>query len=124
MDKEKIRVLIVEPEKPPYFEEIDNDYRAMQSIVGGDIEYFPLDNEGCHLYCHGEGKLIGLPGNRRMDNGDIISGTFLISGDNGGDDCSLTDEQIAYYSERFGLPEFYTTVEANEMRSMFIPCAL
>ena len=37
-DKEMMKILVLEPEKTPYVEEIPNDYNAMQSVVGGLIE--------------------------------------------------------------------------------------
>ena len=110
-----IRILVVEPHKAPYVTNIANHYTAMQEIVGGDIEFVPLHDGDCHLYCNDEGKLDGLPGNRRMDNGDILCGTFFICADNGeGNDASLNDEQTARYMERFGAPEQYTDDEAHE----------
>ena len=110
-----IRILVVEPHKAPYVANIANDYTAMQEIVGGCIEFVPLPDGDCHLYCNDEGKLDGLPGNRRMDNGDILCGTFFICADNGeGADASLSDEQMARYMERFGAPEQYTDDEAHQ----------
>ena len=41
-----------------------------------------------------EGKLMGLTGNRRMENGDVLAGTFFICADDGqGGDISLTEEK-------------------------------
>ena len=34
----KIKVIVVEPEKEPYIKEIDNTLEAKQELVGGDIE--------------------------------------------------------------------------------------
>ena len=42
---EMIRVLVVEPQKIPYSKEIRNDFRAMQEVVGGPIEYVYLTDE-------------------------------------------------------------------------------
>ncbi|KXL53861.1 hypothetical protein CLNEO_10870 [Anaerotignum neopropionicum] len=109
-----IRVLVVEPHKNPYVSTVKNDYRAMQELVGGCIEFVPLSELNCHLYCNDEGKLNGLTGNRRMDNGDIICGTFFICTDDGeGNDASLSNEQITYFSNRFHEPEFYSNTEAH-----------
>ena len=77
---EMIRVLVVEPQKIPYLKEIRNDFRAMQEVVGGPIEYVYLTDEA-HIYCNEEGKLMGLTGNRRMENGDVLAGTFFICAD-------------------------------------------
>ena len=110
-----IRVLIVEPQKQPYVKDIENDFRAMQAVVGGPIEYLYLTDDA-HIYCNEEGKLLGLTGNRRMDNGDVIAGTFFICGDNGyGEDISLTDEQVEQYTERFKEQEFFSYKEMDNM---------
>ena len=110
-----IRVLIVEPQKQPYVKDIENDFRAMQAVVGGSIEYLYLTDDA-HIYCNEEGKLLGLTGNRRMDNGDVIAGTFFICGDNGyGEDISLTDDQVAQYTERFKEPEYFSYKEMDNM---------
>jgi hypothetical protein len=110
-----IRVLIVEPQKQPYVKDIENDFRAMQAVVGGPIEYLYLTDDA-HIYCNEEGKLLGLTGNRRMDNGDVIAGTFFICGDNGyGEDISLTDEQVEQYTERFKEQEYFSYKEMDNM---------
>ena len=115
-DDKKIRVLIIEPGKAPYEKQIDNDYRAMQKVVDGCIEYVDLPEPDCHLYCNDEGKLNGLPGNRRLDHGDIICGKFLICAHNDeGEDISLSDEQLHRYTERFREPEHYTDEEAHNL---------
>jgi len=113
-EENKIRVLVVEPGKAPYAKQIENDYRAMQELVDGCIEFVPLPEPDCHLYCNDEGKLNGLPGNRRLDHGDIICGAFFICADDGeGNDISLNDKQLQYYTERFKEPEQYTDEEAH-----------
>lgn len=109
-----LRILVVEPLKAPFTVNIENELEEMQKIVGGDIEFVPLPDSDCHIYCNDEGKLDGLPGNRRMVNNDIICGTFFICADDGeGADASLSDEQVARYMERFGEPERFTDEEAH-----------
>lgn len=78
-----MRILVVEPEKQPYVKEISEGLEAMQTVVGGWIQatYPWCDNVA--LICNEEGKLIGLPLNRIIqdDEGrlvDIIAGTFFI----------------------------------------------
>lgn len=93
---------MVEPNKEPKVEIIQNNLRDKQHIVGGLIEYTYIPNENdVSLICNEEGKLLGLPPNRIVGN-DIIAGTFLIVGDNDtGEDRSLTDEQIDYFKDYF-----------------------
>jgi len=71
MDKNKIKVLVVEPQKQPYVKEIEKDFREMQAIVGGRIEYAYLSDDA-HIYCNEEGKLLGLELNRKLEKNFII----------------------------------------------------
>lgn len=99
---EQIRVLKVEPGRPPEEVTIPNTLEALQSAVSGYIEALDLDSDAV-LLCNEEGKLLGLPANRRV-NGDTIAGTFLIVGSADGDFCSLSEEDMAYYDREFAQP--------------------
>ena len=101
--KDKIRALIVEPDKEPYEVNLENGLKPRQKIVGGLIGYcYLLDDDSIAIICNDEGKILGLPFNREIGY-DVICGNFIIVGDNGsGEDLSLTDEQIIKYKERFG----------------------
>ena len=101
----EITVLKVEPGKAPEEVTIPNTLEAMQQMVGGLIEIVYLD--GVCLVCNEEGKLMGLEGNRRVGR-DIISGTFFLAGDTDyGEFCSLTQEQLNQFSQRFAQPETF-----------------
>ena len=105
----EITVLKVEPGKAPEEVTIPNTLEAMQEMVGGFIEIVYLDDV-C-LVCNEEGKLMGLEGNRRVGR-DIISGTFFLAGDTDcGEFCSLTQEQLDQFSQRFTQPETFRTEE-------------
>lgn len=107
-----IRVLKIEPGRPPEEVKMANTLEALQEAVGGLIEVVTLDSDVC-LICNDEGKLIGLPGNRRL-RGDIIAGTFVIVGDDGeGGLCSLSDDAVRQYTEQFATPELF---EPNEVQ--------
>lgn len=102
-----IRVLKIEPGKEPYVKEITNDYQASQKEVEGLIDCVALP-DGCVAVVNDESKLNGMEPNRRCD-GDIICGPFFICGDSPeGEFVSLTDEQIAQFTERFGEIETFT----------------
>ena len=103
--KDKLKILIVEPNKPPVISEIEDDYKAMQKVVGGLISgFYPFD-DNAFIFCHDEGKIIGLEGNRRIGE-TVIAGTFFIVGDGRGGECvSLTEDQIQKYTEIFAQPE-------------------
>ena len=108
-----MRVLVVEPERRPEVQEIDDSLKAMQDIVGGLIQPIYLDDSTA-LICNDERKLMDLPANRglRDENGqmyDIVFGTFFLCGALADSDhfTSLTPEQIERYREQFYTPEMF-----------------
>ena len=106
MSEQKLRVLVVEPEKPPAAQEIDRSLESMQRLVGGYIQaVYPFDDPVA-LICNEEGKLLGLPMNRtlRDERGvpyDIVCGTFFLAGIAEDDFASLTDRQIEKYTDYY-----------------------
>ncbi len=98
-----LRVVYVEPGRAPYETEIDSSLRGLQKAVDGLIEPLYLE-DGCILVCNEEGKLRGMPGNRRLGD-SIIAGPFFICGDEGENLRSLTDEEVDHYLRRFAEPE-------------------
>lgn len=113
MSKEtKITVLVVEPQKKPYFKEIDNTLESLQHEVGGYIQAIYPFCEPIAIVCAECAKLEGFPLNRasRDESGeiyDIIAGTFLIFGLTEEDFGSLTEEYIQRFSEMFKPPEIF-----------------
>lgn len=95
----KIKILVVEPEKDPYIKEIENTLEALQDEVYGNIEVYSMEN-GVDIILNEEGKIDNLPYNRFVDD-DIFCGTFIIAGEKDGGTISLNDEQIKRYSEMF-----------------------
>lgn len=111
MTDENIRVLKVAPGKAPEAVAIPNTLEAMQQMVGGYIEVIPL--EDVCLVCNEEGKLMGLPGSRRLGD-DIIAGTFFLAGDTlDGHFCSLTQEQADRWGQHFAQPEVFQPDEVE-----------
>jgi hypothetical protein len=100
-----MNVLIVEPGRPPREAEIGHDLKAIQDIVGGYIEaVYPFDDPVA-LVCNEEGKLIGLPLNRKLEDYDIIAGTFFICGLKEDSFDSLPSDIMAKYKDKFTQPE-------------------
>ena len=97
-----IQVLKVEPGRAPEMVTMSNTLEAFQAAVGGYIETVGLDANAT-LICNEEGKLMGLPANRRLGD-DVIAGTFLIVGEEDGEFCSLTDTDAARCAEQFAQP--------------------
>jgi hypothetical protein len=112
---EEIQIVIVEPMKKPYKKVIPNNLDEMKKIVGGWIENVTIGETptGARvgIVVNEEGKLIGLPYNRRIigrGGSDILVGNFFITAYNlEGDNVSLTDEQADKFIRRFAPMEVY-----------------
>lgn len=97
----KIRILVVEPNKEPYKKKIPHTLENMQRVVGGLIEFVELEYN-IDLICNEEGKIYNLPMNRAIQN-DIVAGTFFIAGQHHGETISLSKKQIKRYKDIFKL---------------------
>ena len=105
-----MRVLIVEPMKPPVVKDISGTLESMQSIVGGLIQAVYPFEKPVALICNDEGKLLNLPANRYVPElPDIICGTFFLCSAPPGSEhfVSLTEEQINRYTQRFATPQLF-----------------
>lgn len=97
---EKIKVIVVEPEKEPYVKEIYSTLKEEQKLVGGLIQCTPSffdEKDTYDFMTNEEGKLLGLPLNRYVyDKQDIIDGNLVIvKVDNEqGEFISLEDNEI------------------------------
>ena len=107
-----IRVLVVEPHRIPFESEIENTLEGEQKAVEGLLQYL-YNGDGTITVINDESKLNGMEGNRRI-KGDVLVGPFFIAGDNGETLCSLTNEQMSYYAERFAEPEEISREEIEE----------
>lgn len=121
-----MKILQIEPGHRPEVKDITPGLAAMQDIVGGTIQaLFPFEDPVA-LVCNDEGKLLGLPFNRALRDGegkayDIVCGTFFLCGapPNSGHFDSLTDEQIETYRELFRQPEMLLSING---RIVVLPC--
>ena len=112
-----MQVVIVEPEKKPRVQSIEDSLASMQEIVGGTIQaVYPFD-EPVALICNDEGKLLGLPLNRALRDSDgrvydIVAGTFFLCGATASSDRfdSLTEEQVQHFLKRFSASEQFVRV--------------
>ncbi len=104
-----LRILYVEPGKPAYEAELGCDLRLLQKAVQGYIEHVYLDD--VILVCNEEGKLKGMPPNRKLESGEIIAGPFFLVGETGEDYVSLTDAQVQKYLQMFTQPQDISRVE-------------
>lgn len=114
-------VVKVEPGKKAQLVKIENSLEGMQTVVGGLIQAIsPFDDEVV-LVCNEEGKMLGLPLNRTLqETGDIICGTFFICGApaDAEDFDSLTKEQIVKYYKMFEFPERFYLDKENGITSV------
>lgn len=101
-----MKILVVEPMKPPYVKDIDSGIKSLQEIVGGTIQIvYPFEDKAC-IVCNDEGKLLGLPMNRFLKDKegnpyDVICGTFFVAGLGFEDLKSLTGKQIETYKQLY-----------------------
>jgi len=98
-----LKIVYVEPNRPPFVSEVGDDLKSLQRAVMGHIEPIYL-GDGTILVGNEEAKLMGMEGNRRVGD-SIIAGPFFIMGEDGEDFRSLTDEEAQRYMERFAQPE-------------------
>ena len=104
MSEDKIRVVLLEPNKMAKAAEIESSLEAMQRVVQGDIQaIYPFEEEVC-IVCNEEGKLRGLPINRVLDMGshiEVINGPCFIVGVGTEDFKSLSHRQAEKYRRLF-----------------------
>jgi hypothetical protein len=112
-ENKKVRALLIPVHQEPKEIMVEDNFREMQKLVGGYIEYFQLDGS-TNAILNEEGKINGMEGNRLVGN-EIICGDFLVVGDNGeGESASLTDEQVSKYMEVFKTPLEFTKEQVEE----------
>lgn len=115
-----MKVIILDPMQTPVVCEIENSLESLQTIVKGYIEItYPFEDNAV-IVGNEEAKLLNMRGNIRL-NGSIYAGTLIICGDDGqGDLCSLTDKQIAKYTEMFKIREDIPDEEVQSDVGFFI----
>ncbi len=107
-----MKVLVIEPQKTPYFKDIEHGLASLQREVKGCIEaVYPFDDDVC-IICNEDGKLLKMDMNRALrdedgDVCDIIVGTFLIVGLGEDEFIDLTPEQQYKYATMFETPEVF-----------------
>lgn len=109
----EIKALLVPVGNKPKEIAIKNELRALQEVVKGYIEYYPLSS-GINIILNEEGKINGMEGNRLVGK-EIICGDFLVVGDNGmGETISLTPAQIKLCKGHFKTPLEFTREQVED----------
>ena len=111
----KLRVIKVEPSKPPRIVEVSPDLDSLQHEVGGYIQVIYPFSDQVGIICNEEAKINGLPLNRALfdESGgiyDIIAGDFLVVGLSGESFSGLNDNLTAKYLKRFERPEMFMNI--------------
>ena len=115
-----LAVVFVEPHKKPVIRKLRNEYEDISRAVGGLIEHI-YQEDGTILVANEESKLLGMDGNRRLNDGkSILAGPFFVVGDDGEDYRSLTEEEIKKYMNRFDEIEEITPEEVAEDMWMIV----
>lgn len=118
--KKEIRVLVVEPMRKPYVKTIPDTLEAINQVIEGDcmqvVPLYGMNIKNAVIVCNDDGKLRGLPLNRLLcdKNGnpyDVIAGTFFLTGVDGEDFCSLTDDQVQELFTLYEYPELIFPTE-------------
>ena len=111
----KLRVIKVEPSKPPRIVEVSPDLDSLQHEVGGYIQVIYPFSDSVGIICNEEAKINGLPLNRALydESGviyDIIAGDFLVVGLSGESFSGLNDKLTEKYLRRFERPEMFMNI--------------
>ena len=119
-EKNTLTVLEIAPGHYPKQVEIDPDLKALQQAVGGNIgASYPFSDPVAIVY-NDEGKLMGLPLNRALRDGDgdiydIVAGKFFICGLGDENFASLPKELQQKYEEKFRQPEAFLKMGSKIM---------
>lgn len=95
-----MKAIIKKVGENPRVEEIENELKTLQSIVGGYIEVVSM-GEGIALVLNEEGKLDGLPTNFGLGRDVIVGNVLFVACGNDGEFTDLTDLQIDIIMSNF-----------------------
>lgn len=112
------KVVMLVPGKAAYVAEVDLSLESMQKIVNGHIEAIYPFTDSVALVCNEDGKLINLPLNRALKDGedyvyDIVAGTVFICGLSEENFDGLTDELADKYCEMFKKPDMFLNIDGR-----------
>jgi len=124
VQKETLRVVLVEPGKLARETFIGTELADMQATVDGMIEQYCPFEESVSFICDEEGKVCGKDLNRAVYDSDgqiveIMAGTFFVcaSPPDSENFKSLSDEQVQKYLKLFRYPEQFFRVD-GEIQAM------
>ena len=101
-----IDILVIQPGEAPQRESVKDELSTYQEMVGGYIE--PITLGDICILVNEEGKMNGLPPNRRL-GGDILVGPMVLCGfTRDGEFASLTAPQMEKYEKLFAATETFS----------------
>lgn len=111
-----MRAIKIMPGQRPEVINISSDYKELRNIIGGIVEYVPME-KNLMLLCDEEFKLKNLELNRRVE-GINIAGPILIIG--GPEDeesvlTGLTDEDIVELKSKYMEIPTFTDEEKKQV---------
>lgn len=102
----KIRVVVKKVLEQATVQYIENDYKAMQELVGGTVQivpYWPSPlTYPISMYCNEEGKHLKLVPHFQIPGDTIVGNVFFSRTDSEGDMVSITDLDIAAIEKAYG----------------------
>ena len=104
----------MEPGEPACEKQIGTRLEDLQAAVGGYIECVYAHDDQTLIVGNDEAKLLGMEGNRRLENGSILAGPFFVVGVQGENFRSLTDEETSRYLQRYAQPQEISPQEVQQ----------
>ena len=101
-----IIAIVIEPNKKPHISSIIDTISSFEELVGGEIQSFSAMEfaqvpYSYGMYCSRISSIIKVNPNRRIGNIMIFGTLIIIGDDNMGRHCSLKEEQIEFFMNRF-----------------------
>lgn len=93
--EEKIKVIYCPANSAPVEKVISNTLKAMQELVGGNIEAHGATT-GTALICNEEGRILGMPENMSAPFAGLCGDVFLC-GTDGEDFASIADDEVSFW---------------------------
>lgn len=102
-----MKVLYIEPLKPPCVVEIEHTLSEMRRLVDGDIAATYPWEDPVGLIHNDNAIAEGKPFNRVLEDYDIVRGNFFLAGLGVDDFTDIPEALVAKYTEKFRYPEVF-----------------
>ena len=99
-----MKVLYIEPLKPPRVIDIDHTLSKMRRLVDGDIAATYPWEDPVGLIHNDNAIAEGKPFNRTLEDYDIVRGSFFLAGLGVDDFTDIPEALVAKYTEKVPIP--------------------